>query len=209
MTRIRRHVLLGLLVLIGAPCWPASGWAAGPATFSANVPAGQSNSVRLNQLPRDAVVSIQVQTDGLVLIALLSQQDFKNPAGPARPLFQGEATRSITFSVTIPVEGDYYLRLDNRRGITSRSVSVTVTGEAGQTDMRRATLERLKASERTLKAFEARLNLALIFESVPIKIRACPSATSFLRADTLILCAAYVQRLHALAHPQFCVDEYM
>jgi hypothetical protein len=41
------------------------------------------------------------------------------------------------------------------------------------------------------------LNLALIFTPLPIKIRACPGASSFIRTETLILCAAYVQRLHA------------
>lgn len=190
------RVAFWLFVAFAVSC-PPLGWAgSGPTTFSAEVPPGQRKSFRLSGLPRQAVVSIQVQSDGPLSVALLTQQDFQNPAGPRRPLFRGEAAASLTFSATIPETGYYYLRLENQKDAPPRAVTVTVTGEAGLTDSRRAALERLKASERTLKTFEARLNLALVFKPVPIKIRACPSATSFARGDTLILCAAFVQRLH-------------
>ncbi len=186
-----------LLFVALAVGWPPLGWAgSSPTAFSAEVPPGQRKSFRLSGLPRQAMVSIQVQSDGPLSVALLTQQDFENPAGPRRPLFRGEAAASLTFSATIPEAGDYYLRFENKKDAPPRTVTVTVTGEAGRTDPRRVALERLKASERTLKAFEARLNLALLFKPVPVKIRACPSATSFVRGDTLILCAAYVQRLH-------------
>lgn len=198
MAVVRRFLSFALLLSISAGAWSAVSWAAsGPVTFSADVPAGQTKSVRLNTLPKDAVVVLQVRTDGHILLALLNQQDFKNPAGATRPLFQGETSTSLSFSVTIPAAGDYYLRFENRQGDAARAISVTVKAETGVNEARRDSLARLKTSERTLKAFETRLMLALVFKPVPIAIRACPSPTSFVRSGTLILCADYVRRLHA------------
>ncbi len=191
-------VSFALLLSTAVGSWPAADHPVGtPTTYSAEVPAGQSKSTRLSQLPRDAVVSIRIQTDGPLVVALLTQQDFRSPAGPNRPLFQGETSTSMTFSATVPSTGDYSVRLDNRKEDARRTVTLTTTGEARPMGAQRAAAERLKASERSLKAFELRLNLALVFKPVPIKIRACPSATSFARTETLVLCAAYVQRLHA------------
>ncbi len=203
MSRIAFSLFVALVV-----GWPPLGWAgSGPTTFSAEVPPGQRKSFRLSQLPRHAVISIQVQSDGPLLVTLLTQQDFQNPAGPQRPLFQGEAAESLRFSATIPESGEYYVRLENKKDAPVRSVTVSVTGEASHADVQRSTVERLKASERTLKLFQTRLNLALMFKPVPIKIRACPAASSFARGDTLILCAAYVQRLHAtLSESQQAAD---
>ncbi|MBI5855926.1 MAG: hypothetical protein HZB35_12025, partial [Nitrospirae bacterium] len=165
-------LLACLLLLVGGPS-PAKG-AGSTANFSVDVPTGQSKSVKLNTLPQGTVVAVTVQTDGQVDVAFVNQEDFRNLRPTARPLFRGQLDTQMSFSVTIPAGGDYFLVFSNRQGNTSRAVTVTVKAEAGLSDARRAALERLKASERTLKAFEARLTLALIFKPIPIAIRACP-----------------------------------
>jgi hypothetical protein len=193
MIRLGRLMITSAL-LLGLPL---TAWAGNTASFSSTVPAGQKKSIKINSLPKDTVVAVEVQSDGPIEVVFLGGSELTPTMGEGPALFRGETERKLGFSVTTPAEGDYFVVFNNAHGAVSRSVVVTVTATRRLGSAKPPAMARLRTAERTLKAFEARLNLALIFTPLPIKIRACPGASSFIRTETLVLCAAYVQRLYA------------
>jgi hypothetical protein len=57
--------------------------------LSVEVPAGQFKRARLTNLPKDAVLAVIVQTSasGKLIVNLINERAFRNPAKPEEPIF--------------------------------------------------------------------------------------------------------------------------
>jgi hypothetical protein len=116
-----RWVLLAwALALPGAPGFAAD------AALNAEVPAERWKALRLKGLPKDASVAVRVETSGPIIIIFLHQDELKRFPDVARPAFVGTAERRLSFRVTVPVAGTYYVILDNRKGAAMRDVRLLI-----------------------------------------------------------------------------------
>lgn len=129
--------LLGAAALAWAPHAPAQSPAApaGPgraqAALTAEVPAGRHRVLRLRNLPRDAQVAVAIQSTGRVTVSFLTEADFRRFPQPDEPLFVAPVERSLSFAVTMPVTGDYYVVFDNRKGSEPQKVSMAIRAARG------------------------------------------------------------------------------
>ena len=103
----------GLLVLFNLFFGVSAFAASGPITINVDVPSGEWKVARLKNLPKDAMVAVQVESDGEILVALVHAMAFQNSPDNLRPLFTGRVERTLSFSVAIVEKGDHYLLFDN------------------------------------------------------------------------------------------------
>lgn len=125
--------------------WFSSVSANGLASFNVNVPPGKWKAVRLRNLPKDAVVAVQVESSGRVVVALMDSNTYRHFSGTSRPLFLGQVEKRLSFSVTIPETDDYFVVLNNRSGEEPRTVKITIRATrpgAGQKESRDKILNR-------------------------------------------------------------------
>lgn len=118
---------LGTALCLAAPAVRA---ASAAAQVSVEVPAGKTRSVRVRNLPRGAVVSVWVRSSARLGIALVSAAQLK--AKKPEALFRGVFDRSVTFRITVPQAGHYYLVLDNRRGGDAVKATATIRAEKSE-----------------------------------------------------------------------------
>ena len=124
------RVLLALCPLaLGVAAGPAGG---AEAAMTVEVPAGQFKALRLRNLPKDAVMAVGVQTNGKLLLIFVNEQDYKRLPKPEEPIFMGSVDRSLSFTVTIPAAGHYFLVFDNRRGAEAQRVKFALRAERGR-----------------------------------------------------------------------------
>ena len=100
--------------------------------MTVEVPAGQFKALRLRNLPKDAVMAVGVQTNGKLLLIFVNEQDYKRLPKPEEPIFIGSVDRSLSFTVTIPAAGHYFLVFDNRRGAEAQRVKFALRAERGR-----------------------------------------------------------------------------
>ena len=166
------------------------------ATVNVEVRGGTWKSIRLKNLPKGAVVALDMSTDGAVTVTLVDEADHRRAPDFREPLFTSRVDRKISFSVTIPSPGNFYVVFDNRLTAASRSINLTVHAERGKTRDRNA------AAERILKRFENQLNKVFIFEPFPVHVKECGQATTFVRDSGIVLCAQYARKLHDMLADQ-------
>lgn len=119
--RLRASVLFGLVLLFAV-----AGAFAAKAELNAEVPAEKWKALRLRGLPKDASVSVRVESSGPIRIIFLHQDELKRFPKPVRPAFSGSAERRLMFRVIVPVAGSYYVILDNRKGTEAREVRLLI-----------------------------------------------------------------------------------
>jgi hypothetical protein len=164
--------------------------ASGPVSLNVDVPAGQWKAARLKNLPKDAVVAVQVESNGDILVALLDSTS-KGQPDTSRPLFTGRVEKRLSFSVTVTEAGDHYLVLDNRRGSESRAVRVTLRAA-------RSAADQLDAANKMMHVFELQLSRIFVFDPFPIGIKSCGAPRAFLDSEGVVLCAEYMYHLYDL-----------
>jgi hypothetical protein len=116
-----RHLLLSLVTLA-----LTVGVAGAQATMKTDVPAGKWTALRVRTVPQGAVLAVRVSLGGTIEVAVVR--------GPARPrslnlataLFRARVERRLSFAVTAPAAGDYYVVLDNRRGGEAQAVQLAI-----------------------------------------------------------------------------------
>jgi hypothetical protein len=112
--------------------------AKGPVLLNVDIPAGKWKGVRLRNLPKDAVVAVQVESSDEILVALMDSKSFQHFSKTSRPLFLGQVEKKLAFTVSIPRAGDHFLVFDNRTGAQSRAVTVTIRAARGSADQMEA-----------------------------------------------------------------------
>jgi hypothetical protein len=106
--------------------------AANEAAVSTEVPAGQSKSVRLRNLPQGAVLTIAITTSGRLLVALVGAKELKRSRQQAKTVFRGAVDRKLGIRITIPESDDYYLVLNNRKGTEALTVETQIRAVRGR-----------------------------------------------------------------------------
>jgi len=163
--------------------------ASGPFIVNVDVPPGQWKAARLRNLPKDATVAVQVESNGEILVALIHAKAFQNSPDNLRPIFTGRVERKLSFSVAIAEKGDHYLLLDNRRG--SEAKAVTVTLQAAQAEK-----DRTHAAGSILSEFEKQLHRLFVFDSFPMGVKPCGEPRAFAKESGVFLCTEYVYHLY-------------
>jgi hypothetical protein len=90
------------------------------------VPAEKWKTLRLKGLPKNASLSVRVETSGPIRVILARQDEAQRFPKGVRPSFSGSAERRLSFRVTVPLAGTYYVILDNRKGDAAREVRIYI-----------------------------------------------------------------------------------
>jgi hypothetical protein len=101
-------------------------------------------------------------------------------------LFQSRAEADLSFSVTIPKTGTYFIVFDNRQGAKARSVETTVRAFAGNAT---------QTAESILHNFEKQMHHLFVFESFAIRFARCGRPNAFSGEMGIVLCAEYAKKL--------------
>jgi hypothetical protein len=123
-SRLPLALTLGAALCLAPPAGHA---ASATVQVSVEVPAGKTRSVRVSNLPRGAIVSVRVEANARLAVALVSAAQLKSKEPQA--LFRGVLDRSMSFQLGVPEAGHYYLVLDNRRGDEAVKAKATVRAE--------------------------------------------------------------------------------
>ena len=114
------RLLAALLVLLAANVFPAE------AELSAEVPAEKWRALRLKGLTQGASLRVRVETSGPIRVILAREDEAQRFPKGLKATFSGSTERRLSFSVSIPVTGTYYVILDNRKGDAQREVRLFV-----------------------------------------------------------------------------------
>ena len=181
--RIRGYAILLFLVL--SACWPALASAAA-ISLDEQVPPQKWQATRLRNLPAGALVLVEVEASAELDVALVDNMGFRRLPALDYPLFHARDDAHVSFSVTIPTTGDYYLVLDNRGSAEPRTARLTIRASSGS---------RQGTAEVTLTAFEENLRRLFVFEPFPIRVKRCGAPQAFAGPSGIVLCAEYAERL--------------
>lgn len=121
-----------MLALLFSLFTPAAAQVKGPITLSVDVPPGKWKTLRLRDVPAGALVAVEVQTDRDVIVAFVDGSEYRRYPAVQRPLFSGRVEKHISFSVTTPAAGDYFVVFDNLSGHETRAVTVKVRAARGK-----------------------------------------------------------------------------
>jgi hypothetical protein len=169
--------------------WVSCAAAEGLATVNIDILPGKWKAIRLRNLPKDAVVAVQVVSNGEIAVALLDSQGYQRLSKTRRPLFLGRVEKQLSFSVSIPQKGDYFVVLENRSGQNPREVTVTVRAA-------RAGAGQKKSAEEILTTFERQLHHIFVFDPFPIGTQKCGTPKAFAGPSGILLCEEYVHHLY-------------
>ena len=193
MRSLGRTLLLTLLVL-PLFCFEAPALA-GPFMLNLDVPAGQWKAARLSDLTKGAVLALQVESSGDILVAVLDSKSYRGKPDTERPLFAGQVEKRLSFTISVQDPGDHYVVLDNRRGKEKREVRITIqTAKQGKAQR--------QSAGSTLQDFERRLRRLFIFDPFPIALKKCGSAKALLESGGVVFCEEYLQRLNQALQDQ-------
>jgi hypothetical protein len=123
--------LIGLLLAVTSGLASLPNARAAEAAMSVDIPAGQFKAVRMRNLPKDAIMAVAVQSTGQVVVSLLNELDARRFPKAQDPVFVGSLDQRLSFTVTIPAEGTYFLVLDNRQGAEARKVKFAIRAQRG------------------------------------------------------------------------------
>ena len=117
--RLAALVLLLVWALVGAPQALAV-----QASVEAEVPPSTWKSIRLRGLPKNGSLAVRVQSTGPINVVLLHETELARFPKPVRPAFAAALERRLSFKVTLPLAGTYYIVLDNRKGQETRAIKL-------------------------------------------------------------------------------------
>lgn len=161
----------------------------GPVRVNVDVPSGQWKVARLRNLPKETVVAVKVECEGEIVVAVVNSENYLIYPKVPRPLFLGHVVKRLSFSVTIPESDDYYVVLDNRSGLETRAVSLTVAAA-------RSSADQVEAADKILHTFEQQLHQLFIFDPFSMGVERCNEPKAFLDRSGVSLCAEYVYYLY-------------
>jgi hypothetical protein len=119
-------LLAGLVVLKSAAI-------AGSLTASMEIAQAKWKTVRLKDMPKDTSVAIEVESSGSIRVAFVHGDEIKRFPAAVTPQFQSNVDRKLSFGISIPRSGDYYLILDNRQGEQARKIRLLIRAEKPKT----------------------------------------------------------------------------
>jgi len=117
---VRLKVLVAFLLSLAAAAFAAE------AELSAEVPAEKWRALRLQGLTQGASLRVRVETSGPIRVILAREDEVQRFPKGLKATFSGSADRRLSFAVSIPAAGTYYVILDNRKGDALREVRLYV-----------------------------------------------------------------------------------
>jgi len=117
---VRLKVLAAFLLSLAAAAFAAE------AELSAEVPAEKWRALRLKGLTQGASLRVRVETSGPIRVILAREDEVQRFPKGLKATFSGSAERRLSFAVSIPAAGTYYVILDNRKGDALREVKLFV-----------------------------------------------------------------------------------
>ena len=178
-----------LFAFIFCLLWISAEAAKGPIMLNVHIPSGVWKTLRLKNLPKDAVVALEVKSDGEITVILVDTSDYLRFPNIHRPLFLGKVEKNLSFSVSIPKSGHYYVVLDNRLGQRQREVTVIAGAERGKSDQ-------INEANKILREFQRQFHQLFVFNTFPIGVERCDKPKAFGDESGIILCTHYVQQLY-------------
>lgn len=169
--------------------WVSAQAASGPVRVNIDVPPEEWKGVRLRNLPKDAVVAVEVQASGEILVALVDTINYLRYPDAARSLFLGRVEKRLSFSVSIRAAGDYYLMFDNRSAGEPRAITATIHAA-------RSGVDQIKAADKILSEFEQQLHQIFVFDPFLMRVEQCAVPKAFVDTSGIVLCTEYVQHLY-------------
>ena len=160
------------------------------AFFTVTVPPKEYKALRVKRLPQDAYVGVEVESTHEVTIAFVDTQDYLNLPRPQKPLMLSKVDRRLTFSVTIPESGDYFVVLVNRNEHATADVKLKVQAA-------RSSVGQTKGADQILQEFERQMHRLFVFDSFSTGVKSCGRKLAFYGTDGFYLCAEYVKLIHS------------
>lgn len=117
---VRLKVFAAFLLCLAAAAFAAE------AELSAEVPAEKWRALRLKGLTQGASLRVRVETSGPIRVILAREDEVQRFPKGLKATFTGSAERRLSFAVSIPAAGTYYVILDNRKGDALREVKLFV-----------------------------------------------------------------------------------
>jgi hypothetical protein len=193
-----------LFVLIGFIVLPTVTWgqeAMRSVQLNISIPALVWKGVRLKNLPSQAQVAVKVTTDNPLQVLLLNQSEYEKLPLISNPLFKGDVWDKLSFSVTIPASGDYYLVLDNSKGTKEAGTTLNVSAGRGG-DLSGDTFDQDTDSDAAPAGFKLsqitkELAKIFIFEPFPITVNTCGKPEAYSKKDSIVLCQEYIAKLQS------------
>jgi hypothetical protein len=168
------------------------------AKLAISVSPGQHKAIRLKNLPRDSVVNVDVNGDGIVTVLFATEAQYKEYPNIPRPLFQSTVRDRFNFTVTIPATGNYHLIFDNSAGSRSVKLDTIITGASGyDTDLLQGSrrTEQAENPGKDLSAISSELGKVFIFKPFPIIVKGCGKQEANSGSDGVVLCVEFVKTI--------------
>lgn len=123
--KVRSVTLFAALLLCASALLPIHAHAA-QASMTVEVPAGQYRSLRMRNVQQGDLVAVAIETKEKLAATIVSEADYRRYPKPENPLFVGQVEQHLSFTVTVPQSGHYFLVFDNRSGAEPQQVKFVV-----------------------------------------------------------------------------------
>ncbi len=125
--QLRRQVVAGLAA--GLLCWAGAGSVGAQqnqARLSVEIPPGKFKTLRLRNAPAQAQVALAVKASSRIMVSVLDETDARTYPETREPLLTAPVEQAVSFSLTLPATGNYYVVFDNTRGTESARVQMAL-----------------------------------------------------------------------------------
>ena len=131
-SQLRRQVVAALLGAVVAGVLPAAAWAQqNQARLTAEVPPGKFKTLRLRNVPAEAQVALAVKSSSRIVLSVLNEEDARSFPQVQEPILTAPVEQAMSFAVTIPAAGNYYVVFDNTKGTDTAKVQMALRAARG------------------------------------------------------------------------------
>jgi hypothetical protein len=93
-------------------------------TVGVTVPESTSSTIRMLKLSKGTRRAFAVQAQDALWVIFMDEENWKRFPQGASPVLTARVATSLSFSVQVPIEGNYYFVLDNRERATPNPVKM-------------------------------------------------------------------------------------
>ncbi|MDT8419505.1 MAG: DUF4344 domain-containing metallopeptidase [Desulfuromonadales bacterium] len=126
-------------------------------------------------------------------ISILDRVDYQNYPEADRPLFKGRSYDNLSFSVTIPESGNYFLVLDNKDQENSVDLQLQIHAETAVSGDRETDTQ--AQLQNNLGRISTELNKLFVFDPFPINLQGCGKEGAFSGKGGVVLCTEFVEKI--------------
>ena len=160
------------------------------AYFTVNVPPKQFKALKIKRLPQNAYIGVEVESSQPLSIAFVDTADYINLPNPKRPLMVSKVDKRLTFSVTIPTSGDYFVVLVNLSEASAADARIKVQAQRSPPGQR-------EGADQILLKFEQQMHKLFVFDTFNTGVKRCGQNLAFYGTDGFYLCTEYVKLIYA------------